>query len=507
MPEGLVTFGAINYAVLILYFAGMLAVGIWAGRQTKGAAGYFIGEGRVHHVLVGLSLLGTYLSALTMMALPRMSYGKDDWTFTVQIPFLLVTAVVITGFVLPRFREEGCISVYEFLERRIHVSARLVASVAFILLSIGRMGLVLYLPSLALSYVLGVDLVACIVVMGIIVTIYTVVGGIKGVIWTDAIQVVIFVIGALATLFYVFAPGVDFLAVANEHGKFRTLIGGADIAKVTSLWLILETLFQTIRIYATQQDMTQRYMAAESTKRANQSVWMSILGYIPLAYLFYFIGTALFVYYTSNPDPGVDKLVADKKLDALYAYFVVTHMPAGLAGLVIAAFVAAAQSTIASSMNSSSAVCVEDFYRRFWAKAKSDEHYLVVAKSLTCLWGVATIMMAIAFMQIERAQVAWQKVMGISTCGVLGLMALAFLPWRVNPWAAMGGWVASVLSLMVMMLFLQVTPNVAFVYPLEKDTGINWLLWPAVTNLICFGVALALDRLFPRKEKELAPEA
>jgi len=506
MPESPASFGAINYAVLAVYFTGMLAIGIWAGRQTKGAAGYFIGEGKVHHVLVGLSLLGTYLSALTMMALPAMSYGRDDWTYTIQLPFLLVTAVVITGFVLPRLREEGCISVYEFLERRIHVSVRLVASIAFILLSIGRMGLVLYLPSLALSYVLGVNLVASIVVMGIIVTIYTVVGGIKGVIWADAIQVVVFIIGAIATLFFAFAPGVDFFAVANEHGKFRTWVGGWNIAEVTSLWLILETLFQTIRIYATQQDMTQRYMAAESTKKANQSVWLSILGYIPLAYLFYFIGTALFVYYTVNPDPGVERLVADKKLDALYAYFVVTHMPAGLAGLVIAAFIAAAQSTISSSMNSSSAVCVEDFYRRFWAKSKSDEHYMRVGKALSLVWGVAHIVMAILFMQIERAQVVWQKVMGISTCGVLGLMALAFLPWKVNPWAALTGWVASVISLVVMMFFLQVTPSVALVYPLESNTGINWLFWPVITNLICFGVALGLDRLFPRREKSLAPE-
>ena len=294
MPESPASFGAINYAVLAVYFTGMLAIGIWAGRQTKGAAGYFIGEGKVHHVLVGLSLLGTYLSALTMMALPAMSYGRDDWTYTIQLPSCS-SRRSSSPVRAPAAARGGCISVYEFLERRIHVSVRLVASIAFILLSIGRMGLVLYLPSLALSYVLGVNLVASIVVMGIIVTIYTVVGGIKGIIWVDSIQVVIFIIGAIATLFFAFAPGVDFFAVAHEHGKFRTWVGGWNIAEVTSLWLILETLFQTIRIYATQQDMTQRYMAAESTKKANQSVWLSILGYIPLAYLFYFIGTALFV--------------------------------------------------------------------------------------------------------------------------------------------------------------------------------------------------------------------
>ncbi|MDH7568085.1 MAG: hypothetical protein QHJ73_00690, partial [Armatimonadota bacterium] len=435
-----------------------------------------------------------------MMALPRMSFGEYNWTYTVQLPFLLVTAVVITRWVLPRYREEGCISVYEFLERRINVSARLLASTAFVLLSIGRMGLVLYLPALALASVTGVNLVAAIVVMGVIVTIYTVLGGIRGVIWTDAIQVVIFVAGALATLFFVFAPGVDFMAIARQHNKFQTFIWSLDITRITTLWLILETLFQTIRIYATQQDMTQRYLAAESTRKANQSVWLAILGYIPLGYLFYFIGTALFVYYTANPDPRVTQMAAEGKLDALYAYFVVTRMPQGLAGLVIAAFVAAAQSTISSSMNSASAVCVEDFYKRFWGRGRSEDHYLRVARWLSVAWGILTIVMAILFMRVEAAQIAWQKVMGISTCGVLGLMALAFLPRRVSAVAAIVGFAASYLSLFTMMYFLQITPKVALVTRLEKNTGINFLLWPVVTNLVCFGVALLVDRLVPRKE-------
>lgn len=493
------TFGMLNYAVLAVYFVAMLAVGIWAGRHTKGAAGYFTGEGRVHHVLVGLSLLGTYLSSLTMMALPAMSYGPADWTWTVQLPFLLVTAWVITGFVLPRYRQEGCLSVYEFLERRIHVSARLIASAAYIVLSIGRMGLVLYLPSLAFHIVTGANLIACIVVMGVVVTIYTVLGGIRGVIWTDAIQVVIFVAGALISVLYFFQPGVDFFAVANAAHKFRVLDLRTDITQVVTLWLILQTLVETIRIYATQQDMTQRYLTAESTRRANHSVWISILGYIPLGYLFYFVGTGLYVFYRTHPDPAVAALESAKRLDSLYAYFVVTQMPAGLAGLVVAAFFAAAMSTIASSMNSTSAVCVEDFYRRFWGRGRSDEHYLRVAKGLTLVWGVLHIVMGILFTQVALAQVAWSQVMAISTCGILGLMALAFRPKRVRPGAAVAAWVLSVAALLLMKFCLQVTPTVRLVYPLPPDTGINFLLWPVITNAISFGVALVLDRLLPAR--------
>lgn len=505
MPTTLATmahpnFGAANYTVLFLYFAAMLFIGIWCGRSTGGAAAYFTGEGKVHHWLVGISLLGTYLSSLTMMALPAVSFGAADFTWSVQLPFLLVTAVVITGVVLPRYRKEGCVSVYEFLERRIHVSSRLIAAIAFIVLSIGRMGLVLYLPALAFSVVTGAHLVWTIVVMGIVTSIYTVLGGIKGVIWTDVIQVVIFVVGAVATLFFVFAPGVDFWAAASASHKFRTLDLRTDLTQVVTLWLVLQTLFETIRIYATQQEMTQRYLTAESTRKANASVWMSILGYIPLGYLFYFIGAALFVYYQANPEPAVETLKSANRLDSLYAYFVVTRMPAGLAGLVIAAFFAAAMSTIASSMNSCSAVCLEDFYKRFWGRNRSDEHYLKVAKSLALLWGVLTIVMAILFMQIALAQVVWSKVMAVSTCGVLGLMALAFLPWKVNRWAGITGVLVSYACLIAMMFFVQIKPGLALVYPLPKDSGISFLLWPVICNLVSFGVGLAIDRVWPRRE-------
>jgi SSS family transporter len=493
-------FGVINYAVLAIYLAAMLAIGIWCGRSGGGSAGYFTGEGKVHHWLVGISLLGTYLSSLTMMALPAVSFGAADFTWTVQLPFLLVTALLITGFVLPRFRASGCLSVYEFLERRIHVSSRLIAAVAFIVLSVGRMGLVLFLPALAFCVVTGAHLIGTIAVMGMVCIVYTVLGGIKGVIWTDVIQVFIFVIGAVATLFYIFAPGVDFWAAAQASHKFRTLDWRFDPTQVVTVWLVLQTLFETVRIYATQQEMTQRYLTAESTHKANVSVWMSILGYIPLGYLFYFIGVALFVYYQANPDPAVNMLKEAKRLDSLYAYFVVTRMPAGLAGLVIAAFFAAAMSTISSSMNSCSAVCLEDFYKRFWGQGKEDRHYLFVAKSLVLVWGVLAIVMAILFMQIALAQIVWAKVMAVSTCGILGLMALAFLPRKVNPWAGVLGVAASYACLGVLMLFLQVSPTVAFAYPIPKEAaGVNFLLWPVICNLVCFGVGFAVDFIWPRR--------
>jgi len=473
------TFGATNYAVLSAYLLCMLAIGWLASRRIKDTRGFFLAEGRMNYILVGLSILGTYLSGLTMMALPAMAFKGYNLKWSVQLPFLVLTAFIITRFVLPRYRDAGVVSVYEFLEQRIHVSARLLASVCYILMSIGRMGLVLYLPALALHIVTGFNLAWTIVTVGIVVTLYTVTGGIEAVIWTDAIQVVIFIVGAVATVVMILAKvgWGNFVDVAARYNKFEMLDLRLDFTQVVTLWLILETIFQTIRIYGTQQDIAQRYMTTRSTKEANRSVWGAILCYIPLGYLFYFIGTALFVFYKMHPDNRVAELIAERHADAIYPYFVVTNLPVGLSGLIIAAFFAAAMSSLDSSMNSCSTVCIEDFYKRLWKRTSSERHYLLIARLLTIVWGACATGMALSFMKIRLAQVVWSKIMGISTNGVLALLVLALLPMRLNPWAVAAAFAASY----------------ALLFYIMWGTRICFLLWAVIGNTTCFLLALIFD--------------
>jgi len=473
-------FGALNYSVVGAYLILMLAMGIAMSRKTRSTRGFFIGEGKLNYVMVGVSLLGTYLSALTVTGLPAMSYGKLNWLFVIQLPFLILTAIIITRFVLPRYREAGVISVYEYLEQRIHVSARLIASLSFVLFSMGRMGMLLYLPALAFSTATGAPLTPCIVAVGVIVTIYTVLGGIAAVIMTDVIQVVIFVVGAFYTLGYIFARvGVEqFIQVSQAAGKFQWVEPSTDVTKIVTLWLILETIFQTVRIYGTQQDMTQRYMTTESTEKANRSVWISIVGYIPLGFIFYFIGTALYAYFATRPG-----YAPPAKADGIYPYFIVSCMPPGVAGFMIAAIFAASMSSIDSLMNSSSTVCIEDFFKRFSRKPLPDSAWLRKAKMLTVLWGVLAIVSGLMCIRIQYAQIVWGKLMAVGTNGVLGLMALAFLPFRVNKWAAIGGFVFSWLCLIASMY-----------------CGVNYLLWP-VCNLECVLMAFLVNSILTRKRQ------
>ena len=485
-------FGALNYSVVAAYLLGMLAIGYWCSRRVTSARAFYIADGRLNPVVVGVSILGIYLSALTMMALPAISFGKHDFLWSVQLPFLVLTAFVITRLVLPRYRKAGVISVYEYLEQRIHISCRVLASLSFVTFSIGRMGIVMFLPALAFHIVTGCSLEATILVMGLVVTIYTVMGGMEAIVWTDVIQVGIFVFAAVYSVIAILGKtgGAGFMEIANAHHKFRTFEWSLNLRELTTWWLVLQTIFETIRIYGTQQDMAQRYMTTESVEKANKSVWIGAVGYIPMGYIFYFIGVALFVFYQAQPDPNVPKLVQMGRSDSIYPYFIATQLPQGLAGLLIAAIFAAAMSSIDALMNSSSTVCVEDFYKRFWKPNESDRHYLVLARSLTFLWGILATTMALACMlYLKKAQVFWSKWMAISCNGVLGLMALAFLPFRVNKWAAVIGFAVSY----------------AVLFYVQFGTDINFLLRPVIGNLVCFFVALLLHAMFasPMQIEEL----
>lgn len=469
--------GAINLAVIGIYLAAIAIVGIRCGRRIQSTRGFFIADGRMHYLVVGISILGTYLSALTMMGLPGMAYGKHDWTYMVQLPFLVITAVIITGYIVPRYREAGVVSIYAFLEQRIGSPIRTIAALSFIIFAIGRMGLVLYLPALALSAVTGLPLIGCILVMGLVITLYTMIGGIEAVIWTDAIQVLIFIIAAGLTLVFIMSSvGVEnFLAIGIAHNKFRIVVPDVDVRRITTIWLILETVFQTIRIYATQQDVAQRYLTTPSTADANRSVWIGIVAYIPLGFVFYFLGTALFAFYATQPDAALPG-----KADPIYPYFIVRELPVGIAGLTIAAIFAAAMSSIDSAMNSATTICTEDFVKRFGRKDRTDAQQLAGARRLTLLWGVLAIFMAIMFRNIEYVQIFWGKLMGFATNGMLGLLALAFLPFRVRSRSAVIGFVASYIYLFFMI-----------------RAGIVFLLWPVLGNIVCFVVAIACDRRAP----------
>ncbi len=347
-----------------LYFAFLVIIGFYFSKREKSSADYFLGGKRVPWWAAGISIFGTLLSAITFLAVPATSF-RTDWVYFVGNVSIIVVAPIIVYAYLPFFRRLDITTAYEYLEKRFNFAVRLFGSAAFLLFQLGRVGIVLYLPALALSTATGLDVRLAIVVMGVLCTLYTVLGGIEAVIWTDLLQVFVLLGGALLSLL-VIGGDVDggFSEVISRglaDDKFRMANWSWDYT-AAAFWVVLvgRTLENMIP-YTTDQTVVQRYLTTATEKDAARSIWLGTLMSVPSAVLFFGVGTALYAFYKGHPqmlDPSL-------ATDAIFPLFIIEQLPAGVSGLVIAAVFAAAMSSLDSSLNSVSAVVVTDFYRPF----------------------------------------------------------------------------------------------------------------------------------------------
>jgi SSS family transporter len=359
-----ISFGWQNWLTLVIYLGLMLLIGFYFSRREVSTSDYFLAGGRIPWWAAGISIYGTQLSAITFMAIPAIVYATD-WRLAVGTIMILAIVPLIVKFYLPVFRKMNITTAYEYLETRFDFNVRVLGSLTFILLQLGRMGVVLYLPSIAIASVTGIDIILCIVVMGIFSTIYTVLGGIEAVIWTDVIQVFVLMGGALACIFVAVSNidgGVSTVINSGiEHSKFLVLDWRWDYTQLVFWVAIIGFFFLNLISYSSDQVVIQRYLTVKTEKDAAQSLWTNGLITLPGIIIFFGLGTTLFVYYLTNPTE-----ISSETVDEILPYFVVTHLPLGIAGLVISGIFAASMSSLDSSMNSIATAYITDFHKRFW---------------------------------------------------------------------------------------------------------------------------------------------
>ena len=292
-------FTLIDGAVLALYFLAILTAGYCFRRKSGSVEGFTAANRGLSGWLTGLSILGTYVSSISFLALPGKAYGGDwnSFVFSLSLPFATIIAI---RYFLPFYRKSGYISAYEHFESRFGLWALTYASFFYLLTQLARMGTVMYLMALPLNVLLGWDLYWIILVTGISVTFYTFVGGIVAVIWTDAIQTVILVVSAMvcALLMLINIPGgLDtFSQIAVENDKFS--LGSFDLVlNESTFWVVfIYGIIINLQNFGIDQNYVQRYIASRSDAEARKSLWLGGLLYIPVSALFFFIGTALFAY-------------------------------------------------------------------------------------------------------------------------------------------------------------------------------------------------------------------
>jgi len=436
-------FTTLDGIVLGAYFAGIMAVGL-ASRRLSGSLEGFTAAGRnLPGWLCGLSILGTYVSSISFLALPGKSFAADwnPFAFSLALPF--ATWIGVRWF-LPFYRKSGQISAYTHLEARFGPWARVYGSSCYLITQLARIGIITYLMALPLNVLLGWDMRIVIILTTTVTMAYAFLGGIVAVIWTDAIQAVVLVAGALtcAVLMVAGLPNglSDLFRVAAAHDKFGLGGYGLDLDKPT-FWVVWAYgLMINLQNFGVDQNYVQRYHAASSDREAGKSLWLGSLLYIPLSAVFFFIGTALFVYYSVYADALAPEYRAPEKSDFVFPYFIVTSLPPGVTGLLIAAIFAAAMSTISSSLNSSATIVLNDYYRRYVNAAADERRCMLVLRLTTVVWAALGLGVALLMSTVVRSALdaSWTLV-GITSGGMLGLFLLGLAGRRVGQGAAICG--------------------------------------------------------------------
>jgi SSS family solute:Na+ symporter len=443
---------AIDLIVLVVYLGGIVGFGLWVGR--RGGSDAFMAANRgIPGWAVGLSIVGTYVSSITFLALPSKAFAGDwnAFVFTLTLPPAMWVAA---RYFVPFYRQAGSLSAYEHLERRFGPWARTYAVACYLLTQIARVGTILYLLALALAPLTGWSVPVLIGLGGLLTLVYTLYGGMEAVIWTDVVQSVVFIGGAAACIL-VLLLGVphgaaELMRVSAAAHKFSLGSTSPDPGQSTVWVVLLYGLFINLQNFGIDQSYVQRYQTARSDRDARRSVWIGGWVYVPISAAFLLIGTGLFAFYTLRPERLPAALAQSP--DSVFPHFIATELPSGISGLVVASLFAAAQSTVSSSINGAATLSLCDLYMRYIRPSAGERERLAVLRVSSLVFGIAGIAAALAMMRMRSALDAWWQLASIFSGGMLGLFLLGRLSRRARDVPARIGVGAGVLTILWMTL-------------------------------------------------------
>lgn len=384
-------FGALNWSIVIAYLIGNLLLGWYLSRRVHTAEDYYLGDRSAPWWAIGVSVVATYVSALSFLGGPAWAYGDGMAALAIHINYPLVMFVVIAVF-LPFFYNSGVASIYDYLERRFGRSSRTVMSLLFLITQSITAASILTATAVVITFVTGIDAKLAICLMTGIVLIYTLLGGMNAVIWTDVLQGFILFIGAGIVLFCLInavSPMSDALSTLAENGKLNPLNTSLDISIAPTVWagVFAMTLFH-ITVYGANQMMVQRALAAKSIGDAKKSYLLMGYAAFFIYFLFFFVGALLYVHFKGEP--------FDQPNEIILRFANSLAIP-GLMGVLAAAVLSASMSSLSSAFNSLATVSITDIYQGFFKKDGSEAHYLKSSRIMTIFWGLLVIPMAFAF--------------------------------------------------------------------------------------------------------------
>ncbi|MCE7042747.1 sodium:solute symporter [Dyadobacter sp. CY312] len=476
----------VDLAIIIVYLIAMVLVGLYFSRRNTSADQFTRAAGRIPGWAIGISIYATFLSSNTFLGVPGKAFGGNwnAFVFSLSMPF---AAWFATRYFVPFYRSTGEVSAYTNLEKRFGTWARTYAVTCFLLTQLARIGSIFFGISLTLQALTGYSLVTIMVIVGICIVIYTVMGGIEAVIWTEVVQGILKTLGAIIIIYLVVkeVPGgfSDILTAGLSENKFSLGSIRFDLTG-SSFWVVLlYGFFINLNNFGMDQNYVQRYHTATSPDEANKSVWLCVWIYVPVSLLFFIIGTCLYTYYMQNPvllntiklqaaseqlGRGINdqqvvllaaRMIPSDYADKVMPHFMVHMIPTGLLGLIVSAILSAAMSTISSGMNASATVFTEDIYKRYFNRDSTEKNSLRVLYVATVVVGLAGMLCGIAMIGIKSLLDVWWTLSGIFAGGMLGLFLLGIISKQVTNSDALTGTVTGILVILWMTFSYLIPPQ------------------------------------------------
>ncbi len=479
--------------VLALYLVAITLFGVWLRRPNPSLRDYFLADGQLPWWAISFSIVAAETSVLTIISTPGLGFA-GDLGFLQLVFGYLIARILISLILIPAYFRGRLATAYQLIQQRFGSRAKTAAGLIFL---VGRSlaeGVRVY----AVAIVIGVILAALppgwrlpwtpaevLMLIAALTLLYTFAGGLRAVVWTDFMQICIYVAGAVLSLVLLLreVPGgwATVAATAAAHGnKLRIFHFGFSWTRTYTFWSgLCGGAFLTMATHGTDQLMVQRLLAARSQR---ESVWALLSSWIVIVLqfaLFLVIGVALFAYAQLHPLP--EAAGAFGRYDRLYPQYVAGHLPAGLAGLVLAAVLAASMSNLSAALNALSSSTILDFYRPWFAPGRSERHYLWMSRLATVFWMLVMGLVAYASRHSRSVLESGLAILSYPFSGLLGMFLLATLTKRATEWGAIGGMAVGIaVTLVLSRLGVAFTWFVVAgaVITFAVGYGISWLSRP-----------------------------
>ncbi len=477
-------FSAASWGVIVLFFFSMAGMGVYFALKPKTADNYFRGGKSIPWYVAGVSIYATMLSSITFISVPAMTY-LSDWRYFTMTLCTLALAPIAIRFYLPFFCRLNITSAYEYLEKRFNVSIRLFGATVFNIFMICRVAVVTLLPALALGAVTGMPIWLAIVLCGVATIIYCFFGGVEAVIWSDFVQGLILLFGAIVVLVWLIASsgGVsDFSTVAWTTGKlkmwdFRVLFSEPVF------WVVLIMGFvENLNSYTADQCVVQRYITCPNEKAAARSIWFNGFLSVGSSVIFYLIGSALYTHYIKHPEM-MD--ITMPKNDSVFPLFMAIELHPILSGLIVAAVFAATISTLSTNLNSSATSIVTDFLARF-RKDMDGAKQVFWGRICVVIVGVLGVAAALVLAQMPSRSLfdIFKNFIGTLTGGLSALFLMGVFMPRVSGAAA---FIALVVNYVVSL-------GIGCLFP-----KLHSFTYGGIALVVCVVVAYILSFVFPNR--------